>query len=143
MTLALITHPAQPAPCEPVAAPINRNPFAGVTVHRGISKSLHFLRRAEERGLREDVMEFVMTYGMSWQRMGATHLTVVTRNLPPEVRGCAAAAKAKDWIVVIAEGDVPITCYRRNNAVRFLKKKDKTRWSDIQIAERRAQKRGH
>ena len=141
MTLALITHPTPAPACKPDGLPRQSVPIDGLTIHRGVSKSLHFIRRAEERGLREDVMEFIMTFGSSWYRMGATHLTVVQRHLPQEVRGCVLAAKAEDWIVVIAEGDVPITCYRRANAARFLKKKDKTRWSDIQVVERRAKKK--
>lgn len=124
----------------PILRPVDSPYPAGVTVHRGIAKSLHFIRRAEERGLREDVLEFVLAYGTEWRRMGASHLTVVERDLPPSVKGCAMAAKAKDWIVVISDGDRPITCYRRTNAVRFLRRKDKRGWSDTQIAEHRQRK---
>lgn len=140
MTLARnLSLPVSTSPL-PAAQPVDSTHSLGVTVYRGIAKSLHFIRRAEERGLREEVLEFVLTYGTEWRRMGASHLTVVERDLPPWVRGCAMAAKAKDWIVVITDGDLPITCYRRTNAVRFLRRKDKRSWSETQIAEKRQRK---
>jgi len=108
-----------------------------LTIHRGIAKSLHFIRRAEERGLREEVLEFILTFGTEWRRARATHLTVVERDLPQGVLGSAMAGKAKDWIVLISDDDVPITCYRRAGAVRFLSRKDKRCWSEDQITERR------
>ena len=143
MTLALKPFPNL-APLHKSGAPsIQPTPLSGLTIYRGISRSLHFIRRAEERGLREEVLEFILTYGSEWHRMGAMHLTVIERDLPTDVRGCAMAGKAKDWIVVLRDSDLPITCYRRANAARFLKKKGKTRWSDVQVAIRRAKKRGY
>lgn len=140
MTLARnLSLPVSPSP-SPTTRPVDSPSPTGVTVHRGIAKSLHFIRRAEERGLREDVLEFVLAYGTEWRRMGASHLTVVERDLPPSIRGCSMAAKAKDWIVVITDGDMPITCYRRTNAVGFLRRKDKRSWSETQIEERRQRK---
>lgn len=136
MTLALTT-----ATFLPMAVPVEQAPppasQAGLTVHRGIARSLHFIRRAEERGLREEVLEFILTFGTEWRRARASHLTVVERHLPKGVRGTVMAAKAKDWIVLISDDDVPITCYRRTGAVRFLSRKDKRSWSEDQIIERR------
>ncbi len=136
MTLAL-TFPVLLATAEPIGPSHPEPGLTGLTIYRGIAKSLHFIRRAEERGLREEVLEFILTFGTEWRRARATHLTVVERDLPQGVRGSAMAAKAKDWIVLISDDDVPITCYRRAGAVRFLSRKDKRSWSEDQITERR------
>lgn len=93
----------------------------------------HFEQRADERHLRSDVLDFILIYGSEIRAAGATHLTVHRRCLPAEVRDSDIARRSHDWIVVIADDGVALTCYRRWSAARFLKHKPKRRLSDAQL----------
>lgn len=125
------------SPSVPLSDPPAAKGSHPLRFYRGISKSLHFIRRAQERGLREDVLEFILEFGTEFYGMGALHLTVLEKDLPPTQRRNPLASKARDWIVVCEGGDQGITCYRRKNAAKFLKRKPKTRLSDSQLHERK------
>ena len=58
-------------------------------------------------------------------------------NLPRQVRGSLLADLARDWIIVLSDEGVELTCYRRPHATRFLKAKPKRRLSTGQLASRR------
>lgn len=129
------THPRPQSPNAPTPVSTTQEP---VKVHHGIARSLHFIRRAEERNLREDVLEFILTWGSEFYCTGALHLTVLERSLPRNLRGSPLAAKARDWIVVFSENDAALTCYRRTRAAQFLRKKPKARLSEAQLQNRKA-----
>lgn len=83
----------------------------------------HYLDRSATRHLRPSVEDFVMTWGTQLHAAGANHLTVVRRDLPPDLRDSEEAAQAEDWIIVTADDGSLITCYRREGALRFVRRK--------------------
>ena len=87
----------------------------------------HYRMRAASRALRPDVEAFLMTWGTETRAAGATHVTLVRRSLPPELRGSAEAARAEGWILVAANDGSLLTCYRRRDAVRFIRRKSDPR----------------
>ncbi len=120
------------------APSIQGTPAPSLRVYQNISSSLHFMRRAQERGLKEEVLEFILAFGAEFHRSGALHLTVMERDLPKQLRSSTLASKAKDWVVLIAEIDLAITCYRRKNAASYLKKKSRRKLSEEQMMARRS-----
>jgi hypothetical protein len=54
---------------------------------------------------------------------GAVHLTVLDRDIPPDLRGSELSRKARDWIVITTRDGRLVTCYRRRHAWRFLQRK--------------------
>lgn len=91
--------------------------------------SQHFAKRAAQRGLSSDVLSFVMTYGTEFPATGAMSLTVLERDLPRGLRGSPLARESKGWVIVQKLG-VLFTCYRRQGASRFLRRKQKRpRWA--------------
>ena len=87
----------------------------------------HFLLRAAERGLRADVRDFILTYGCELQAAGATHLVVLVRRLPAALRETDLARRARGWILILGDDHLPVTCYRRFDATRTLRRKPKQR----------------
>ena len=124
-----------PALTAPYSAPGTFAP--ALRVYQNISSSLHFVRRAQERGLKEEVLEFILAFGTEFHRSGALHLTVLERDLPKLHRASPLASKARDWVVLISDTDLGITCYRRKNAASYLKKKSRRKLSEAQLMSRR------
>ena len=102
----------------------------------------HFSERCACRGLRTEVRDFILAYGVEYHATGANHLTVLDTHLPKDVRGCETAHHAKDWILVLSDDGVLMTCYRRPHATRFLRTKPKRRLSPQQVRELRAHRQG-
>lgn len=87
----------------------------------------HYRTRAIERALRSDVEEFLMTWGTETRAAGATHITLVRRDLPIDLQGTEEADRAAGWIIVTGEDGALIPCYRRSDAWRFLRRKSQMR----------------
>lgn len=83
----------------------------------------HYKARAAERALRSDVEEFLMTWGTETRAAGATHITVVRRELPIDLQGTDEAARAEGWIIVAGDDGSLVTCYRRSDAWSFVRRK--------------------
>lgn len=79
----------------------------------------HFLHRAATRGLRPEVLGFIVAYGVEYEGAGARFLTVLDRALPPGLDH-RLVDRARDWIVVFSPDGAAITCYRRREAVRYV-----------------------
>src|SRR5262249_43377478 len=84
----------------------------------------HHQARASERALHSDVEESLMTGGTETRAAGATHITLVRRDLPIDLQDTEEAARAEGWIIVVGS---PVTCYRRADAWRFLRRKSQMR----------------
>lgn len=87
----------------------------------------HYRSRAAERALRSDVEEFLMTWGTETRAAGATHITLVRRDLPVDMQGIEETARAEGWIIVVGDEGSLVTCYRRNDAWRFVRRKSQMR----------------
>jgi hypothetical protein len=87
----------------------------------------HYNARAAERALRSDVEEFLMTWGTETRAAGATHITLVRRNLPIDLRDTNEATRAEGWIIVVGDDGSLVTCYRRNDAWHFVRRKSEMR----------------
>lgn len=87
----------------------------------------HFRRRAAQRGLRDDVRDFILTFGCETRAAGATHLVIINRRLPSELRQSEIARRARGWILLLADDESLMTCYRRFDASRALRRKPKLR----------------
>lgn len=87
----------------------------------------HYYARAAERALRSDVEEFLMTWGTETRAAGAIHITLVRRDLPIDLQDTDEAARAEGWIIVAGDDGSLVTCYRRSNAWRFIRRKSQMR----------------
>lgn len=87
----------------------------------------HYKARACERALRSDVEEFLMTWGTETRAAGATHITLVRRDLPSDLQDSEEAARAEGWVIVAGDDGALVTCYRRNDAWRFVRRKRQMR----------------
>jgi hypothetical protein len=87
----------------------------------------HYKARAAERALRSDVEEFVMTWGTEIRAAGATHITLVQRDLPIDLQNSEEAVRAEGWIIVTGDDGSLVTCYRRADAWRFVRRKSQMR----------------
>ena len=89
--------------------------------------TLHYRYRVAERALRASVEEFLMRWGTDTHAAGATHITLVRRHLPKELRGTEQATRAEGGIIIVSDDGALITCYRRNDAWRFVRRKARGR----------------
>lgn len=105
---------------------------ATMAVSGGFDKTRHFRERQSARHLREDVLAFVLTWGIEARLAGATHITVLDCELPKELRDTKLARAAHGWVVLIVDGQL-LTCYRRRDASRFIRVKRKRRLSSSQL----------
>lgn len=83
----------------------------------------HYDERASHRHLRDDVRDFVLSHGVDIRAAGATHLVVMERLLPEDLRETDTARRARDWVLVVGDDGALLTCYRRRRAVRFVRQK--------------------
>lgn len=87
----------------------------------------HYKARVAKRALHPDVEEFLMTWGTETRAAGATHFTLVRRELPVDLRDSEAAVRAEGWVIVASNDGALITCYRRHDAWRFVRLKSENR----------------
>lgn len=99
-----------------------------------LPRTHHFRERAAERALRRDVETFVLTFAAERRTRAATLLTIVERDLPPDLRGTDIARRARDWIFVVSPEGALVTCYRQRGA-----------WRNVRLAaeRRRSRRTGH
>lgn len=102
-----------------------------------VAKTHHFKERSAQRRLNPAVLQFILTFGVAVRACGATHLTVINRRLPEHLRGTPLADRARGWIVLETDDGDLLTCYRRADAVRFLRRKRKRRLSRAQLRRAR------
>ncbi|WP_164002757.1 hypothetical protein [Pyxidicoccus caerfyrddinensis] len=100
---------------------------------RAFSLTRHFLERRARRQLRDDVLDFILEFGDRARAAGMTHVTVLERDLPAAWRTSALARQARGWIVLLSDEERLVTCYRRGDASRFIRRKPKRRMSEAQV----------
>jgi hypothetical protein len=86
----------------------------------------HFRERSIGRGLKPEVLNFVLVWGTSIRAAGARHLVVLNKELPVEVQGDPIAKVATQWVLVLSpDGRTLVTCFRNDEAHKFVKTKSK------------------
>lgn len=100
---------------------------------RAFSLTRHFIERRALRQLRDDVLDFILEFGVRARAAGMTHVTVLERDLPVAWRRSALARQARGWIVLLSDEERLVTCYRRGDASRFIRRKPKRRMSEAQV----------
>ncbi|SRR5579875_758329 len=93
---------------------------------RGLHMSRHGAKRAAQRNIPLDALEYVMTYGRTMRRTGALFYFLGHRDLPPMDRHNARIARLVGTVVIVEGGSV-ITLYRNPAALRDIKRKLKYR----------------
>lgn len=96
----------------------------------------HFRDRAAQRCLPMGVESFLRSWGTETWAAGATQITLVRNDLPPELRNTRLARRAEGWILVASASGALITCYRRRDAWHFIRRK-----RDCNARHRRARSR--
>ncbi|PTL84985.1 hypothetical protein [Vitiosangium sp. GDMCC 1.1324] len=104
-----------------------------VPMSRVFSLTDHFLERSALRQLRDDVLDFILEFGVRARASGMTHVTVLERDLPVTWRDSALARQARGWILLLSDEERLVTCYRRGDANRFIRRKPKRRLSRMQL----------
>ncbi|RJS18037.1 hypothetical protein DRW03_26125 [Corallococcus sp. H22C18031201] len=97
-----------------------------------------FLEQCARWRLREEVVAFILEFGSPARACGATHLTVLERDLPAHLRSSSLARQSRGWILLLNDEDRLMTCYRRRHVTRFLRQKSKRRPSGAYRPPRRA-----
>jgi hypothetical protein len=84
-----------------------------------IRKTGHVVDRQQQRGLRNDILEFILDFGHVEDRKGCAYYCVRERELPSYLAGSEIAKKARPWVVITGgRGDLVITTYPNKNARR-------------------------
>ncbi len=94
---------------------------------RTFPQTRHFIERSARSQLREDVLDFILEFGVRARASGMTHVTVLERDLPAAWRNSSLAKQSRGWIVLLSDQERLITCYRRGDASRFIRRKPKRR----------------
>ncbi|WP_342375500.1 hypothetical protein NVS55_29970 [Myxococcus stipitatus] len=97
------------------------------SVSRASSATFTFLERSAVGVLRKEVLELILDFGQRIRAAGATHVTVLERDLPEYLQGTTLARQARGWIVLMNDDERLITCYRRGDANGFIRRKPKHR----------------
>ena len=88
------------------------------------AKTEHSAMRQQQRGLRDEVVEFVLTYGRAEYGAGAVWYTIRHRDLPGKLRSSAMVEKARRWVIVTSPVDESvITAYARRDPARHVRRK--------------------
>ena len=97
----------------------------------------HFRERTQARGLKAEILDFILVWGTAVHAAGACHLVVLRRDLPKDVRSDPRVEQATQWVIVMScDGTCLATCFRNDEAHKFVKAKPK----DFQDAARRRRK---
>lgn len=91
-----------------------------------IPKHPHVVKRQQQRGLKEEVLEFIVDFGDIEFGAGAIWYVIRERSLPSYLRGTQIVEKAKSWVVVaeIENGrELLKTAYPRDDASRHVRRK--------------------
>jgi hypothetical protein len=84
----------------------------------------HIVKRAKQRGLRREVLQFILDYGDVHSGAEALFYYVREKSLPSYLKGSHMADLAKHWVVMVKTGNaVGLTVYARQDMSRHIRAK--------------------
>ena len=85
----------------------------------------HFQERLAKRGLKRELLEFILVWGSEVRAAGVRQIVVVRKELPEEIQATPTAVQASQWVLVMAPDGALITCFRNPDALKFARTKPK------------------
>ena len=83
----------------------------------------HAKTREKQRGLWDDVLQFILDFGHAEHRKGFAYYCLRERSLPPYLADTTLARQARPWVVVVGgRGEVVITAYASRNPQRKVRR---------------------
>jgi hypothetical protein len=87
-------------------------------------KSQHVIARQRHRGLRDEILDFILDYGDVEQGSGAAWYLIKERSLPRYLQHTRLVELARPWVVMTSEdGREIITAYAREDASHHIRMK--------------------
>ena len=101
-------------------------------------KTAHSAKRQQQRGLRDDVIEFILDFGHVEYSQGYAYYCVRERDLPSYLANSRIADTARPWVVIASEcPDLVVTAYTTDSPSRWIRHLSKRR--DVLKSMRRTQ----
>ena len=101
---------------------------AYVSAHRRLVQySAHALRRAAQRHVAPDAVDYVVAHGTCCHRTGIMFFFLRRRDVPPEDAGLEWAQRLVGTVVLASRDGEVITTYRNTRALRTILRKTKYR----------------
>lgn len=88
-----------------------------------IFHSFHSKRRSSQRGLTNEKISIVLTYGYVVSKQGMDYYILRSRDIPDHLKHLKS--ELENTVVLLASDGCMITCYRGNNVFRQIYKKSK------------------
>ena len=90
------------------------------------STCLYARKRMQQRGLRRELVEFLLYYGETRLGAGALWCFLKEDSLPTDLRGAKIVERARRWVLVLSEdGSTVITAYARDDVSKHVKYKSR------------------
>lgn len=83
--------------------------------------SNHSAQRADQRGVSDEVLKLVITYGKLIRKQGLKFYVGFTKNFPKNIDH-NLVEKSSDVVVVVSGFEI-VTCYKNAKAIKRIKKK--------------------
>jgi hypothetical protein len=89
-----------------------------------VNKSVHAKIRQQNRGLREEVLEFILDFGHTEYGSGGSFQFIRDDRLPSYLRGNPIVAQARPWVVMLDPTEkFIITVYAREDVATHVRRK--------------------
>ncbi len=96
----------------------------GQSLEYALHHSWHSMQRSKQRGISREQIAIVTEYGTCMYGQGLTYYVLGKKDVPNALK--KQASKFENTIVIIgANGDQIVTCYRNNNPFQWIKHKSK------------------
>jgi hypothetical protein len=89
--------------------------------------SRHFEARSRHRGLRNEVRDLIYWFGTEFTGAHAVYITLLRRELPPDLRDAPLVEEALGWVLVLSHAGTALTCYYHPDAAQFARRRSEVR----------------
>ncbi|MCY2928760.1 MAG: hypothetical protein NTV86_04560 [Planctomycetota bacterium] len=88
------------------------------------TQSRHATEQQKRRGLRREILDFILDYGCPFDGSGAVWYAVRDAALPSYLKASKIVEEAKRWIVLLSRDETTIiTMYARRDAAKHIRRK--------------------